>query len=172
MKRLFLVEKRLNIRYCQSPTNESVTKLLSMAKQSKTQTKAQTQIQNQLIEQAQAAMKKAYSPYSNFSVGAALMDSGGNIHAGCNVENSAYPLGVCAEGAAICNMILNGGNLIDSILIVSSGEKMVTPCGGCRQKIREFADENTKILIHHQGKTTEFSLTELLPESFGKEHFN
>jgi cytidine deaminase len=126
---------------------------------------------NNLIDTARQSMAKAYAPYSNFMVGASILDENGQIHAGCNVENSAYPLGVCAEGSAISNMILNGGTQIDKILIVSSGDKMVTPCGGCRQKIREFATPQTRILIHHKGEVTEFSVADLLPHSFSKEHF-
>lgn len=125
----------------------------------------------ELIEAANQAMQMAYAPYSNFQVGASILDENGKIHAGCNVENSAYPLGVCAEGSAISNMILNNGKSIDTILVVSSGNKMVTPCGGCRQKIREFATANTRILIHHQDNVTEFSVADLLPHSFSKEHF-
>ncbi len=123
-----------------------------------------------LKSQAQKAMKKAYAPYSNFNVGVALMDENNNIHLGCNVENSAYPEGVCAEAGAISNMILSGGKFIKKILIVSSGKQMVTPCGGCRQKIKEFSDENTQILIDHNNEMTQFSMNDLLPHSFDKTH--
>jgi len=122
-----------------------------------------------LIKQAQIAMKKAHAPYSNFHVGATILDENNQIHAGCNVENAAYPLGVCAEGSAISNMVLNGGRSINKIMIVSSGEKLVTPCGGCRQKIKEFSNENTQILVFHDNKTSTFSIEELLPQSFSKE---
>jgi cytidine deaminase len=136
------------------------------------QSKQQNKYLDNLIQQAINAKDKAYAPYSKFQVGAAILDENNQIHAGCNVENSAYPLGVCAEGSAISNMILSGGNTIRKILIVSSGEMMVTPCGGCRQKIKEFADESTEILIYHNEKTTNFSLEELLPYSFCKKHLN
>ena len=128
--------------------------------------------QIQLVQQAQKAMNKAYAPYSNFHVGATILDENNKIHAGCNVENSAYPLGVCAEGSAISNMILSGGKRIKKILIVSSGEMMVTPCGGCRQKIKEFGDEDTEIQIFHNEQITSFSIDDLLPHSFSKKHLN
>ncbi len=123
-----------------------------------------------LKKQAQIAMEKAYAPYSKFYVGAALIDENNSIHLGCNVENSAYPEGVCAEAGAISNMILSGAKSIKKILIVSSGDLMVTPCGGCRQKIKEFSDENTQILIGHNNKITQFSMNDLLPHSFDKTH--
>ncbi len=123
-----------------------------------------------LKNQAQIAMKKAYAPYSKFYVGAALIDENNSIHLGCNVENSAYPEGLCAEAGAISNMILSGGKSIKKILIVSSGDLMVTPCGGCRQKIKEFSDENTQILIDHNNEVTQFNMNDLLPHSFDKTH--
>jgi cytidine deaminase len=122
-----------------------------------------------LINEAQKAMKCAYAPYSKFSVGAAILDENNNIHAGCNVENAAYPLGTCAEGSAISNMIISGGKSIKKIMLVSSGEQLVTPCGGCRQKIKEFSDSKTEIIVFHDNKTTKFSMEDLLPQSFSKE---
>ncbi|MCF6289079.1 MAG: cytidine deaminase [Proteobacteria bacterium] len=124
----------------------------------------------ELIKQALNAQNHAYAPYSNFHVGAAIIDEHDNIHAGCNVENSAYPLGECAESSAIAAMILAGGKLISKIVLVSSGKLLVTPCGGCRQKIQEFSDENTQILVYHQGEITKFSMKDLLPHSFDKQH--
>ncbi|MCF6319082.1 MAG: cytidine deaminase [Proteobacteria bacterium] len=124
----------------------------------------------QLIKQAQAAMKKAYAPYSKFHVGAVILDNNNNSHAGCNVENAAYPLGVCAEASAISSMVLSGGRVIKEIMLVSSGENLVTPCGGCRQKIKEFSDGNTKIQVFHNNGITEFSIEDLLPHSFSKAH--
>jgi len=121
---------------------------------------------NKLIEQASEAMNKAYAPYSKFHVGAAILDENKQIHAGCNVENAAYPLGVCAEGSAISNMVLAGGETIKKIVIVSSGGQLVTPCGGCRQKIKEFSDNDTQIIIYHDKSTTIFSMDDLLPQSF------
>jgi cytidine deaminase len=128
-------------------------------------------VQLALITEAQKAMKNAYAPYSHFCVGAAILDEKDNIHAGCNVENAAYPLGICAEGSAISNMILSGGSLIKQIMLVSSGEQLVTPCGGCRQKIKEFSDSTTEIIVFHDNKTTKFNMEELLPTSFSNRRF-
>lgn len=127
---------------------------------------------NKLIEQASNAMNKAYAPYSKFHVGAVILDENEHFHAGCNVENAAYPLGVCAEGSAISNMILSGGKTIKKIVIVSSGGQLVTPCGGCRQKIKEFSDDHTEIIIYHGNSTTTFSMDDLLPHSFSKKFLN
>jgi cytidine deaminase len=121
-----------------------------------------------LIAEAQKAMNNAYAPYSHFSVGAAILDENNNIHAGCNVENAAYPLGTCAEGSAISNMVISGGKSIKTIMLVSSGEQLVTPCGGCRQKIKEFSDSTTEIIVFHDNKMTKFSMEDLLPQSFSK----
>lgn len=121
---------------------------------------------NQLIKHAQQAMRKAYAPYSKFCVGAAILDNNDEVHTGCNVENAAYPLGVCAEGSAISNMVLSGGQLIKKIMLISTGEQLVTPCGGCRQKIKEFSNEDTEIIVYHDKTTTSFSMDDLLPHSF------
>lgn len=123
-----------------------------------------------LLQYAKNAMNHAYAPYSGFSVGAAILDENNNIHAGCNVENSAYPEGVCAESSAISGMILGGGKKIKKILLVTSGTSMATPCGGCRQKISEFSDADTKILIYYDGQIKTFSMDEILPYSFGRSH--
>ncbi len=126
--------------------------------------------EKQLIESAKKAKNKAYAPYSKFSVGAAIIDERGDIHHGCNVENAAYPLGVCAEASAISHMVLSGSRLIKKIMLVSSGEQMVTPCGGCRQKIKEFSDKNTLIQVYHNNTITNFSMEDLLPHSFSEKH--
>ncbi len=123
-----------------------------------------------LLQSATNAMHNAYAPYSNFKVGAVIVDEKHAIHAGCNVENSAYPLGTCAEAAALSAMVLSGAKTIKKILLVSSGQHMVTPCGGCRQKIAEFADEDTEIIIFHKEKISTFKLDTLLPFCFDKKH--
>lgn len=125
-----------------------------------------------LIKHAQEAMKKAYAPYSNFNVGAAILDHKGKIYSGCNVENAAYPLGVCAEASAISAMVISGETLIKNIMLVSTGDNLVTPCGGCRQKIKEFSDENTLIQIFHNNEVATFCIEDLLPQSFSKEFLN
>lgn len=81
------------------------------------------------------ARQRAYAPYSNFLVGAALLDEEGRMHAGCNVENAAYPQGVCAEAGAISAMALAGGRRIRALLVLGDAPSWVTPCGGCRQKV-------------------------------------
>jgi len=122
----------------------------------------------QLLAKAQQAQTQAHAPYSQFKVGAALMDNAAQIHIGCNVENAAYPLGQCAEASAIGMMVVNGGKKIREILIASPNDEFCSPCGGCRQKIAEFADKNT--LVHmstQQGEIKTVKFSELLPLAFG-----
>ena len=125
----------------------------------------------QLFAAAKAAQINAYAPYSRFKVGAALRTPSGAIHAGCNVENAAYPQGACAEACAIAAMAAAGERRIAEILVIGDGEALCTPCGGCRQRIREFAGPTTPIHIAGpEGVRQTFTLGELLPESFGPEH--
>lgn len=125
-----------------------------------------------LIAAAVDARAKAYAPYSRFLVGAAVKDEHGTVHAGCNVENAAYPQGTCAEAGAIAAMIMGGGRRITEAAVVGSGEGLVTPCGGCRQKLREFGAPD--LAIHVCDETgrikRSFTLEELLPSSFGPEN--
>ena len=126
-----------------------------------------------LIKAAIEAMPSAYAPYSGFHVGAALLDENGNIHQGVNVENAAYPQGNCAEASAIAAMIIEGGRRIQAIAVAGRGDLLCTPCGGCRQRIREFADAETPIIIcGEDGERARFTLGDLLPESFGPDHVN
>lgn len=125
------------------------------------------------IKQAVSALDKAYAPYSKHPVGAAIIASDGAIYAGCNVENAAYPLGQCAESTAIGNMVLNGGNAISHIVIAGPGVEACTPCGGCRQKIREFAGkEGAPVTIcDREGNILlETDSAALLPHAFGPEN--
>ncbi|MEE7446743.1 cytidine deaminase [Methylobacterium radiotolerans] len=123
-----------------------------------------------LFEAARAVRGRAHAPYSRFSVGAALRDERGAIHAGCNVENAAYPVGTCAEAGAIAAMVAAGGRRIAAILVCGDGNGLVTPCGACRQRIREFAGPDTPIHAAGPGGVARsFTLAELLPESFGPE---
>jgi cytidine deaminase len=127
-------------------------------------------IDQQLFEAAEAIRPKAHVPYSHFHVGAAILADDGNIYAGCNVENAAYPLGNCAEASAIAAMIAGGGKRIARIFVTGPGSTPVTPCGGCRQRIREFADLDTPVIcLGVEGKPLETTLGELLPHSFGPE---
>jgi cytidine deaminase len=121
-----------------------------------------------LFDAAVAVQARAYAPYSQFKVGAAIRGMDGAIYIGCNVENAAYPVGSCAEGGAIAAMVAGGETRIAAIVIIGEGEALVTPCGGCRQRIREFAAAATSV---HVGDLTRirasFTLDELLPASFG-----
>lgn len=121
-----------------------------------------------LFSAAKAAQQQAYAPYSRFKVGAALLADDGAIYPGCNVENAAYPVGACAEAGAISAMVAGGARAIRAILVLGDGPELVTPCGACRQRIREFAMPETPILIAGpEGIRARFSLAELLPASFG-----
>jgi cytidine deaminase len=121
-----------------------------------------------LFEAAAAARMRAHAPYSGFSVGAAALDEAGAIHAGCNVENAAYPAGTCAEAGAIAAMVAAGGRRLAAILVLAAGDALCTPCGACRQRIREFADDAAEVLVAGpEGLRRRFTLGELLPESFG-----
>ena len=124
-----------------------------------------------LFAAATAAQAHAYAPYSHFKVGAAVRTPGGAVFSGCNVENAAYPQGACAEANAIGAMALAGERRIVDILVVGDGEALCTPCGGCRQRIREFADASTRVHVAGpQGVRATFTLEELLPHSFGPDH--
>ena len=121
-----------------------------------------------LFRAAREAQGRAYAPYSRFGVGAALRTPKGAVHAGCNVENAAYPVGTCAEAGAIAAMVAAGERTIREILILGDGAALVTPCGGCRQRIREFGGPGT--LVHvagPEGLRRTFTLDELLPCAFG-----
>ena len=124
-----------------------------------------------LVKAALDARKNAYAPYSKFFVGAAVRDEVGKIHTGCNVENAAYPQGLCAEASAIAAMIASGGRKIVEAVVVAEGD-LVTPCGGCRQKLREFGAADLRIhCCDEQGSLKKtFTLGELLPASFGPEN--
>ena len=123
--------------------------------------------QEELLTAARAVRLNAHAPYSNFLVGAALLDEQGRIHAGCNVENAAYPQGLCAEAGALAHLVAAGGKRIVAAAVVGNGEPLVTPCGGCRQKLREFAVDDTPVWVGDlQQLRARFTLGELLPASF------
>jgi len=127
--------------------------------------------QDQLLKAARAAHGKAYAPYSKYQVGAAILDDQGRIHAGCNVENAAYPEGVCAEASALSAMVLAGSTRARGVLVVGTGGAWVTPCGGCRQKLREFCAQDTPIFTANDTALgPRYTLAQLLPQSFGPEH--
>ena len=125
-----------------------------------------------LITAAMEARVKAHAPYSKFYVGAAMRDEQGRIHGGCNIENAAYPQGWCAETSAIAALVMAGGKRIVEMVVIGNGHDLCTPCGGCRQKIREFAGGDVKIhCCTEDGELVQtFTLDELLPASFGPEN--
>jgi len=132
-----------------------------------------------LFDAAKAARGYAHAPYSRFKVGAAIRAGSGRIYAGCNVENAAYPVGSCAEAGAISAMIAGGDVAIEEILVLGwtdlspRAPGLTTPCGGCRQRIREFARARTPIHVAGpDGVRRSFTLDELLPESFGPENLD
>jgi cytidine deaminase len=124
-----------------------------------------------LIAAARAVRRHAYAPYSGFAVGAALLDEHGRVHVGCNVENAAYPQGLCAEAAAIGALVAGGGRRIVAAAIVAMSARAalpVMPCGGCRQRLRELAAPNLRIWLADEREVLgERRLGDLLPESFG-----
>lgn len=125
-----------------------------------------------LFDAARAAREQAYAPYSRYSVGAAIRAHDGRVFSGCNVENAAYPVGTCAEAGAIAAMILAGADRIAAIAVIGSGSDVCTPCGGCRQRIREFSDQHTIIAMADADMKTRIvrGIDELLPLSFGPDH--
>jgi cytidine deaminase len=131
--------------------------------------------QQALLQAARSARLKAYAPYSKYKVGAAILDDEGHIHAGCNVENAAYPEGLCAEAAALSAMVLAGGTRALAVLVVGNGsaDGWITPCGGCRQKLREFGSAEMPILSANATELgPRYTLSALLPESFGPDNLN
>ncbi|WCN12002.1 cytidine deaminase [Marinomonas mediterranea] len=127
--------------------------------------------QHELLALAHSAMDNAYVPYSNFRVGAAIETESGEVFSGCNVENASYPEGTCAEAGAISSMVRAGESKIRHIYVMGMGDELVTPCGGCRQRIREFATAETEIHIcSPDGVRKTFLMNDLLPFSFGPEN--
>ena len=121
-----------------------------------------------MIVLARATKQKAYAPYSNFNVGACLRAEDGSLHAGANVENAAYPQGQCAEASAIGAMIAAGARKIVEVVVIGDGDGLCTPCGGCRQRLNEFATPDTPVHIcGAEGLRKTFTLGELLPGAFG-----
>ncbi len=124
-----------------------------------------------LVDAARAAREHAHVPYSHFAVGAALLDEQGRIHAGCNIENAAYPQSQCAEATAIGHLVLAGGRRILAAAVVGVAAQPVTPCGGCRQRLREFASDDTPVWVADlDGVRAQYTLGQLLPASFGPDH--
>ena len=124
-----------------------------------------------LFDKARTVRENAHAPYSKFKVGAALRTVSGEEFIGCNVENSAYPQGTCAEAGAIAAMIAGGEKEISEICIVADSPNPVSPCGGCRQKLAEFSTPSTKVhLANLHGVLESHTLEDLLPHSFSSDH--
>jgi len=121
----------------------------------------------QLVVLAQEARQAAYAPYSHYSVGAALLTTSGQVFTGCNVENAVYPLCLCAERTAVVKAVSEGQREFSTIAIATRNGG--SPCGACRQVLREFAPHLRILLADDAGRVRPFTLDQLLPESFGPE---
>ncbi len=126
-----------------------------------------------LLETATAVRENAYAPYSRFKVGAAIRAASGQVYSGCNVENVAYPEGTCAEAGAIAAMIAAGETVIAEVLVIADSPEPVPPCGGCRQKIAEFAGQDVVVtLCTTDGKSRDMTVRDLLPGLFTAAHMD
>jgi homotetrameric cytidine deaminase len=122
-----------------------------------------------LLRAAEAAMRVAYAPYSEFKVGAAVRARTGAIYAGANVENVAFPQGQCAEASAIGALVTAGESAITAVAVVAEKVEVCPPCGGCRQRLAEFGSADTPVYLGRPGATPHTTtLAELLPLSFGR----
>jgi cytidine deaminase len=126
-----------------------------------------------LLDQARAVRENAHAPYSNFKVGAALRSASGAVFTGCNVENVAYPEGTCAEAGAIAAMCAAGEYEIAEIAVIADSPTPVPPCGGCRQKIAEFANAAVPVTLATTGGEAQVtSVSALLPGAFDASHMS
>jgi cytidine deaminase len=121
---------------------------------------------------AVSMLDRAYCPYSHFPVGAALECADGTVFTGCNVENAVYPAGICAERNAIFHAVAEGHTDFTRLVIAGKSDDFCTPCGVCRQVMREFAPDLEIICLNGAGQSKTFTLSELLPYSFGPDHLN
>jgi cytidine deaminase len=120
---------------------------------------------DRLLAESLRAREFSHSPYSKYKVGAAVLDEQGRIHIGANIENASYPQGWCAEPSALTAV---------AVLVTGPGPDIITPCGGCRQKLREFSVPEELVIIAGDpgGIRQRWTLAELLPHSFGPSHLN
>lgn len=126
-----------------------------------------------LLDAATEVQARAYAPYSNFKVGAAIRSDSGTVYSGCNVENVAYPEGTCAEAGAIAAMVAAGERKLTEVVVIADSPLPVSPCGGCRQKLAEFSDPQTVVTMTTlSGNSSEMTMAELLPGAFTPEHLD
>ncbi|MBQ2260615.1 MAG: cytidine deaminase [Loktanella sp.] len=126
-----------------------------------------------LIDNARAVRENAYVPYSKFKVGAAIRATSGVVYVGCNVENVAYPEGTCAEAGAIAAMVAGGDTRIAEVAVIADCPKPISPCGGCRQKLAEFADGDVVVtLTTTDGIVLQTTVADLLPGSFDADYMS
>jgi cytidine deaminase len=126
-----------------------------------------------LIDDARAVRLNAHAPYSKFKVGAAIRSSTGAVYRGCNVENVAYPEGTCAEAGAIAAMVAAGDTVITDVAVIADSPQPVSPCGGCRQKLAEFAKGNVPVtLATTDGLQMQTTVAELLPGAFDQDYMS
>jgi cytidine deaminase len=119
-----------------------------------------------LRERAFAAMERAYAPYSNFRVGAAILATDGSITEGCNVENASYPAGMCAERSAVSAAVARGNRSFEAVVIATEADEPTPPCGICRQVLVEFSPKMLVIAVNRDGKEARWTIDELLPKAF------
>ena len=124
-----------------------------------------------LVKAARAAQARAYAPYSNFRVGAALESEGGEIYVGCNVENASYGLTICAERAAVCAAVAAGAQRFRRAVVVSDTDPPAAPCGACRQVLSEFGRDFRVDAVGPQGSAS-WTMAELLPAAFGRDQLS
>lgn len=126
-----------------------------------------------MLALARTMMARAYAPYSNFHVGAVVRGANGKLYGGCNVENAAYPVGNCAEASAISAMIGDGETRIVEVLVVAQGEELISPCGSCRQRLREFSQPDTPVhMANLEGVKRTVPFGDLLPFAFNHGHLD
>jgi len=124
---------------------------------------------NHLLQRAQEAQKRAYAPYSDFPVGAALETTSGTVYTGCNIEISSYSLTLCAERVALFKAVSEGERTFTRIVVSAATEAFCPPCGACRQALADFAPDLEVVMLNNKGETRISKLAELLPEAFGPE---
>ena len=125
----------------------------------------------ELLQAARAVRNNAHAPYSGFKVGAAIRAGSGRIFSGCNVENASYPEGTCAETGALAALVAAGETQVTEVAIIADGPQVVTPCGGCRQRLMEFAHGEVPVtMLTLAGKMQTMPLSALLPGVFTLQH--